>query len=294
MSIEKQSPSQQAETTRARRASLSRAQQPEYDARKTGESRLAALRRRWRSEIKAAQKHGDIMGPATRDAWNLHPFPVADQPEAARITLQVHTLLWAAEINDPYVRRHAFAVARIVDELCLRLDICPEDRLALRWASLLHDVGKIAIARDVLQKPGPLTDSELAAIREHPAIGVRMVRKLKLPPVSISAILHHHERVDGGGYPDGLAGEAIPLGARIVCVADAIDAMRLRRTYKPRFSKERIRTELVAGSGTHFDPAIVDAALAWLHEWRPAAPEPVDQPSSTAAAAPHTIVESSP
>ncbi|NLF33006.1 MAG: HD domain-containing protein, partial [Planctomycetes bacterium] len=129
----------------------------------------------------------------------------------------------------------------------------------------VHDVGKIGIPDTILTKPGRLTDEERRLIREHPRMGAEILSKISMLDGESRLVLYHHERWDGGGYPDGLAGEAIPLGARIIQLADCIDAMLMRRTYKEPFPLSRVLDELVKGKGTQFDPALAEAAIQWLH-----------------------------
>ena len=128
----------------------------------------------------------------------------------------------------------------------------------LRLAGLLHDVGKIGITDTILQKPGPLTDDEFAVMMTHTRLGHAIVSAAERP-IEAGWILHHHERIDGGGYPDGLAGDAIPLEARILHVADAYEAMTRGRSYQIRMTGEQALAELERLSGTQFDARCVAA-----------------------------------
>jgi HD-GYP domain-containing protein (c-di-GMP phosphodiesterase class II) len=133
----------------------------------------------------------------------------------------------------------------------------PPDAVELtRLAANLHDLGKLAIPEELLRKPGPLTDPERLVLERHPQIGFRMLESLGVDPVA-AAVLHHHERWDGYGYPDGLAGDAIPLDARIIFVADAYDAMTSDRIYRPRLSRRQALAELERCAGSQFDPEVV-------------------------------------
>jgi len=127
----------------------------------------------------------------------------------------------------------------------------------------LHDLGKVAIPDEILEKPGPLAPDERRVLERHPALGSNMLISLGLGAVS-GWVLHHHERWDGTGYPDGLAGEAIPLPARILATVDAFDVLVSDHVYRGRLSQAQALAELKRGAGTHFDPAVVEALVAEL------------------------------
>jgi HD domain-containing protein len=129
----------------------------------------------------------------------------------------------------------------------------------VRWASLLHDVGKLAVPREVLDKPGRLTASEWASVQAHVPASIDILAGIDAFRPYLEGIRHHHEHFDGSGYPDGLAGDAIPLDARIIAVADAFDAMTSKRPYRPSLSGADALTELRRASNTQFDPTIVEA-----------------------------------
>ncbi|MBW8742595.1 MAG: HD domain-containing protein, partial [Acidobacteria bacterium] len=141
-----------------------------------------------------------------------------------------------------------------------------------RLAGSLHDLGKLAIPEEILRKPGQLADSERLVLERHPQIGFRMLDSLGVDPVA-DIVLHHHERWDGAGYPDGLRGDAIPLGARIIFVADAYDAMTSDRVYRARLSRDEALAELERCSGTQFDPAIVETFSEDLDYLAPEQPQ---------------------
>jgi diguanylate cyclase (GGDEF)-like protein len=169
----------------------------------------------------------------------------------------VSMLAEAIQAKDPFLRGHSEEVTGYVTAVAERLAIDGKRRERLVFGSLLHDVGKIGISERILHKPDRLTPEEFAIVQLHPRIGYRLLEQVPaLRPIA-PAILHHHERYDGGGYPTGLRGEQIPLEARIVAVADAFSAMTADRPYRPRMALEEACAELEQNAGTQFDPEIV-------------------------------------
>jgi putative nucleotidyltransferase with HDIG domain len=183
-----------------------------------------------------------------------------DPTQAARTILE---LMAALSRYDRRTRGHSERVRAFTDVIADQLDLPRLDRDRLRWAALLHDIGKLHVDVGVLNKAGRLDGEEWEAVRAHPHVGARIAAPL-LPWLGDwgSAIEHHHERWDGRGYPHGCAGTEIPLGARIVAVADAFEVMTAVRSYKRPMSVEAARTELLACAGEQFDPHIVRALLA--------------------------------
>ncbi|RJP33898.1 MAG: HD domain-containing protein [Phycisphaerales bacterium] len=173
-------------------------------------------------------------------------------------------LVAAVEAKDPYTNLHSEKVAEYADRIAARLGLSPRQSAVLRNAAVLHDVGKLGVPDAILCKPGPLTDEEFQTIKRHPRIGVDILRHISHLTAELPLILHHHERFDGSGYPDGLAGDAIPFGARILAVADALDAMLSRRSYKEPFKIDRAMDELVQQKGRQFDPVVVDHTIECL------------------------------
>jgi diguanylate cyclase (GGDEF)-like protein len=165
------------------------------------------------------------------------------------------SLARAVDARDAYTGFHSQRVAQLAVRIASRLGLDREQVELTRLAASLHDLGKLALPEELLRKPGPLTDPERLILERHPQIGFRMLDSLGIDPVA-DWVLHHHERWDGGGYPDRLAGEDIPLGARIIFVADAYDAMTSNRLYRPRRSPEAALAELLACAGTQFDPTV--------------------------------------
>jgi HD-GYP domain-containing protein (c-di-GMP phosphodiesterase class II) len=145
---------------------------------------------------------------------------------------------------------------------------------AIRFAGMLHDVGKLGVPTQVLQKTGPLTEEEFAAIQLHPMRGLDIVKKIGFLYEALNGIMHHHERIDGRGYPMGLAGHEIPEFARIIAVADAFDSMTTTRSYREAKSIEFALDQLRKGAGTQFDPRFVEAFIAALDEQKWPLPKP--------------------
>jgi putative two-component system response regulator len=147
-----------------------------------------------------------------------------------------------------------------------RLGLTPRACAQLRLAATMHDVGKVAIPDAILHKPGPLTDEERAVMQRHAEEGHEMLAGSGVDTLQLAAViaLHHHERHDGAGYPHGLAGEAIPLPARIAAVADVFDALTSDRVYRPALALEEALELIRAGRGSQFDPEVVDAFFAGL------------------------------
>ena len=167
------------------------------------------------------------------------------------------------DLRDVSTARHSQTVGRYAEEIARTLGL-PGDRVQrVRAAGVLHDIGKLGVADAVLQKPGALTDEEWADMRRHPELGARILDHANLRDIS-GWVLAHHERLDGRGYPNGLAGEQVPLEARILAVADAYEAMTADRPYRAALSHDAARDELRACSGTQFDPSVVDAFLRVL------------------------------
>ncbi len=186
-----------------------------------------------------------------------------DGPQGpARAARDVVALLAALARHDRDTRRHTERVRAYCDLLGEALRLPEPDRDRLRWAALLHDLGKLTVAPAVLAKPARLDDHEWESVRGHPEAGARLAADLA-PFLGewFLAIEQHHERWDGGGYPAGLAGEQISRAARIVAVADSFEVMTAGRSYRSALPPERARQELVTCSGTQFDPAVVRALL---------------------------------
>jgi HD-GYP domain-containing protein (c-di-GMP phosphodiesterase class II) len=170
----------------------------------------------------------------------------------------------AIESRDPYTGGHPERVSSIAQVIARRIGWRSSRLGALRLGALLHDVGKLNLDEAVLRKPGPLDDQEYREVKRHPLAGAKMIRGFEALRPALPYILFHHERWDGAGYPSGRSREQIPLGARIVAVVDAFDAMISVRPYRPPLPISTAIAELDRGAGTQFDPGVVRAFLgAW-------------------------------
>jgi len=185
---------------------------------------------------------------------------LATGPDRAARFRAAASLAKAVDLRDTYTGSHSARVAELAARVAARLGLDQEQIELSRLAGSLHDLGKLAIPEEILRKPGPLTGPERLVLERHPQIGFRMLDSLGIDPVA-DWILHHHERWDGTGYPDRLPGPEIPLGARIIFVVDAYDAMTSDRVYRGRLAQEDALAELERCAGTQFDPTVV-AALA--------------------------------
>jgi putative nucleotidyltransferase with HDIG domain len=183
----------------------------------------------------------------------------------------ISALVAAVETKDLYTRGHSARVALLCDLMAGSLALSRQDTEALRFAGMLHDIGKLAIPTRVLRKAEKLSDADLVGIASHAERGVEMVRDIEFLEGSTEAILHHHERIDGRGYPGGLRGEEIPLLARIIAVADAFDSLTTSRFHREAQTVEQAVAELHERAGSQFDPSILAALERGLarHTWEP-------------------------
>ncbi|HEY7486855.1 MAG TPA: HD-GYP domain-containing protein [Streptosporangiaceae bacterium] len=192
----------------------------------------------------------------------------------------IATLCQAVETKDFYTRGHSERVSRGSVMIAHEIGMRPERVEAIRYAGMLHDVGKLGVPTKVLQKAGGLSEEEFAAIQLHPMRGLEIVREIGFLDEALAGIMHHHEKMDGRGYPMGLAGDEIPEFARVIAVADAFDSMTSTRSYRTAMTLAEAVVELRNGAGQHFDPAMVDAFLRALAREGWTAPQPVTLPDS--------------
>ena len=175
----------------------------------------------------------------------------------------LYSLTESIDAKDPYTCGHSRRVATMSRRLAQDLGLSPERVHQIYLSGLLHDVGKIGIPEAILCKQGKLTDEEYDNMKRHPAIGAKILRRIRhLQPI-LAGVLSHHERLDGRGYPQQLKGNEIPIEGRIICIADSWDAMTSHRTYRRALDFEKAKSELIRCKGTQFDPELVDIFLSW-------------------------------
>jgi HD-GYP domain-containing protein (c-di-GMP phosphodiesterase class II) len=170
----------------------------------------------------------------------------------------------ALEVRDR-IRGHGARVTALAEAIAVKLGWSDEELETLRLAGPIHDVGKVSVPARILTKRAPLTRNERREIERHPAAGAALVEPIPAVRDALPVVLHHHERWDGGGYPVGLSGDAIPIEARVLAVADAFDAMTSGRPYRRAYSVERALSEIHGCAGTQFDPDVAEAFLAVWH-----------------------------
>jgi putative nucleotidyltransferase with HDIG domain len=187
---------------------------------------------------------------------------VAELDSAFTTTLA--TLMHTIEAKDEYTASHEEGVASLAEMVALGLGLPAAQARDVRYAALLHDIGKIAVPSEILLKPGPLTDDEWVVMRSHTVAGGELVAKIDAFAHLAPAVRASHERWDGGGYPDGLAGGEIPIAARIIAACDTYDAIVTDRPYRPAQTPEQARQELTRVAGSQLDPRVVDALLVQL------------------------------
>jgi len=174
----------------------------------------------------------------------------------------IRALAAAIDAKDPYTKGHSERVAQTAVALAQELNLSDRDIENIEYTALLHDIGKIGIADNILGKNSSLTNKEFDKIKEHTAMGAKIIEPVDFLKNSSKAIYHHHERYNGEGYPDGLKGKDIPIFSRIIAVADAYDAMNSDRPYRKKLNRDKILRELQDQSGKQFDPEVVKAFIS--------------------------------
>ncbi len=181
---------------------------------------------------------------------------------------------WRPDAKDSYTGQHSQAVARLAEGLALQCGLTEEDAMYVKLGALLHDIGKIVVPESVLCKPEVLTAEETAVIRRHVVHGEQALAGVPHMEKVRAMVMHHHEWWNGAGYPAGLAGEEISLGARIISVVDAFDAMTSDRPYRARLPQAVAVERLRQGAGTQFDPIVVDHLFEYLSTHAAIEPQP--------------------
>ena len=198
---------------------------------------------------------------------DLHAEVERKTKEVEGLSLHVvHTLADAIDAKDTYTKGHSGRVADYSKEIAKRFGYSYEQQEEIYMMGLLHDVGKIGVPDTVINKPGKLTDEEYEIIKTHPRKGAKILQNIVEMPKLVTGARWHHERFDGRGYPDGLAGEDIPEEARIIAVADAYDAMTSHRSYRDVIPQEVVKSEFERCSGTQFDPRFAAIMLEIIKE----------------------------
>ena len=191
----------------------------------------------------------------------------AKQRQDKRIIVQsLKTFANIIDAKDPYTNGHSNRVANYAKEIARRMGIVDEDLDRIYYIALMHDIGKIGVPDDVLNKPGDLTQEERKSVEMHTTIGGGILKDFSTIPGIGDGAMYHHEQFAGAGYPLGMKGEEIPLVARIICIADAYDAMSSDRCYRPKLEEDKILSELEIFTGKQFDPDIVKYMIAMIND----------------------------
>ncbi|HXW87069.1 MAG TPA: HD-GYP domain-containing protein [Streptosporangiaceae bacterium] len=219
-----------------------------------------------------------VLVPLFVARWAMAQFT----EEQRAYTATMNALCQAVETKDYYTRGHGDRVSRGAVMIARKIGMSSARTEAIKFAGMLHDVGKLGVPTQVLQKTGPLTEDEFAAIQLHPMRGLEIVREIGFLFEALNGIMHHHERIDGRGYPMGLAGHEIPEFARVIAVADAFDSMTTTRSYREAKSIDLAIAELRQGAGSQFDPVVVEAFIAAIGQQGWELPVPAGPPADLA------------
>ena len=220
--------------------------------------------------------HGAIAGVG-RVAVDITDRKRLEQAAEHLVTTVAAAMATTIEAHDPYTAGHEARVAEISRAIAEELGLDESERRDIALAATVHDVGKIRVPAEVLARPGRLTDGELALVREHARVGYEMLMSVEFPEPLCQMVLQHHERLDGSGYPDGLRGDRICRGAKIMAVADVVDAMSSRRPYRGALGIERALREVEAGAGARYDAAAVEACARLFRQGRLSLPDRPDE-----------------
>lgn len=235
------------------------ADQALYTAKMQGRNRVCLYRdlRLKDKEVRLGREKVTEMG---FKLYNIMEGVKRDYIEATK------NLIQSVEFKEKYRENHSVRVSRIAARLAESLDLSQEHINSITYAALLHDLGRLAINPNILSKKGRLSTEEFELVKEHPVLSAQIIEPIRYLQEEFHCILHHHEWYNGAGYPKGLIGEEIPLGARILTVADAYDAMKSPRPYRHALSREEIKQEFLAYSGVQFDPNLTPLMLHIIEE----------------------------
>lgn len=198
--------------------------------------------------------------------WRTKKYIERQKRDSEIILQAMNTFAGLIDSKDPYTSGHSTRVAIYASEIARRMGMSEDEVRTMYYIALMHDCGKIGIPDYILTKPGKLTDGERKIIQSHTVVGGSVLEHFTAIPEIRLGALYHHERYDGNGYPEGLRGDAIPLCARIICVADSYDAMSSRRCYRASLPKEAILKELRDNAGEQFDPKIVQYMIDMIQD----------------------------
>ena len=230
---------------------------------KRGQSADALLAEAAEALVQARAEGGGRLAVASEPGPKVGSEPALGNGGGS--TEVVAALAQALEERDSYTGEHSESVVDLTARVAEAMGLGEEEVRLIRQAALLHDIGKVGIPDEILHKPGPLTDEEWDVMRQHPAIGERILRAIPGQGALARIVRHEHERWDGKGYPDGIAGDEIPIGARIILACDAYHAMVSDRPYRKAMPHRAAMAELTANAGTQFDPAVVEALVGYLY-----------------------------
>ncbi len=202
-----------------------------------------------------------MFSPAQETSEQTPSFRALRRDSGDYFLSMVRYLVSAIDAKDHYTRGHSKRTSKLVARIAMEMGLGPSEVQNIRLAGLLHDIGKIEIPESILLYDGKLTDAQYDILKKHVTYGLNIINGCRQLIEIVPVVRHHHERYDGRGYPDGLKGDAIPLGARIITVADSYDAMRSKRPFKCPMDKQSCVQELQRCSGTQFDPNVIHAFL---------------------------------
>ncbi len=199
----------------------------------------------------------------------------------------IQAMALITEVRDPYTAGHQERVAGLAHAIASEMGLSEEKREAIRLAGLVHDIGKISVPSEILSKPGRITDIEFSMIKIHPKVGYEILKTIEFPWPIAKIVKEHHERVDGSGYPEGISGENILIEARIIGIADVVEAMASHRPYRPALGIDRAMREISRNRGILYDPYVVDVCLHLLNRkgfsfWTSKSPKLVNMDSEKA------------